>query len=242
MTEQPKRPPRRPVTVSAVERTTPRSVRVTVRGELGDWPEPGPAAYMKIFLPETSAGAIVRTYTVRHFDRDRGEVDIDIALHEGNGPTAQWATTVVPGAPLELSGLARSTFTPAADGGDYLFAGDESALPAIATCLEALPASARATAIVEIADSAEQVPLTSAAAFEVTWLHRGNGSDLSETLAGLDPARFSTTWIACEAGVMRTIRRSFLDAGFPREALATRGYWKRGDANHPDHDTGDDVV
>lgn len=242
MTDQPKRPPRRPVVVSDVARTSPRSVRVTVRGELRDWPEPGPAAYMKLFLPDTPAGAIVRTYTVRHFDRERGEVDIDIALHDGDGPTARWATTVAPGAPLELSGLARSTFTPGADGGTYLFAGDESALPAIATCLEALPASARATAIVEVADSAEQVPLPSAAACELTWLHRDSGSDLTAMLAGLDPARFNTTWIACEAGVMRGIRRMLLDAGVAREALATRGYWKRGDANHPDHDTGDDVV
>ncbi len=239
----PNRPPRRLVVVADVARTTPRTVRVTVRGELADWPEPGPAAHMKVFLPDTPAGPVMRTYTVRRFDRERGEVVVDFTLHEGDGPAARWAARVAPGAGLELAGRSRSTFEPVPDGGTYLFAGDESALPAIATCLEALPSSAKATAVVEVADRAEEQPLRSAAALDVRWLHRDAGETLADAVADASAATaYTQVWVACEADVMRAIRRALLDAGYSKEALKTRGYWKRGESDHPDHDTGEDLV
>ncbi len=39
---------------------------------------------------------------------------------------------------------------------------------------------------------------------------------------------------------MRRLRATLLDSGVDRQSLQTRGYWKRGEANHPDHDTGED--
>jgi NADPH-dependent ferric siderophore reductase len=48
-------------------------------------------------------------------------------------------------------------------------------------------------------------------------------------------------WVACEAAAMRRIRQHFLrDRGLPARSLVTRGYWRLGAANHPDHDYGDD--
>jgi NADPH-dependent ferric siderophore reductase len=230
------------VTVVEVVQPTPRTVRVTVQGELGDWPEPGPAAHMKVFLPDTTAGPVMRTYTVRHFDRERGLVAIDFFLSDGLGPATQWANRAVPGMRLELSGRARSMFAPDPDGGRYLFAGDESALPAIATCLEALPGSARATAIVEVEDAEEEVPLASDGTVDGSWLRRGDGDLLDAVLGAATASEYDVIWVACEAGTMRVIRRSLLDAGVPIERLKTRGYWKRGEENHPDHDTGDEIV
>ena len=40
---------------------------------------------------------------------------------------------------------------------------------------------------------------------------------------------------------MRGMRRYFLgERRLPVSALVTRGYWRIGEANHPDHDYGDD--
>ncbi len=155
-----------------VSMPTPGFVRVIAQGELADWPEPGPAAHMKVFLPDTPTGPVVRTYTVRDWDRERGAVTIDFSLNEGAGPATQWASRVVAGMRLELAGRSRSTFTPHGEAARYLFAGDETALPAIATCVAALPAAASATVILEVADAAEQQVLESNAQLDIRWLHK----------------------------------------------------------------------
>lgn len=220
---------------------TPRVVRVVAQGELSDWPEPGPAAHLKVFLPDTPVGPVMRTYTVRDWDRERGAVTLDFSLNEGAGPATQWASRVVAGMRLEIAGRSRSTFTPR-DGGRYLFAGDETALPAITTCVAALPPSATATVILEVADAAEQQPLVSNAGLEVYWLYHGAASEsrFAETVVRMVKAEAPTdVWIACEAQLMRIVRRTLLDGGLPAAQLSTRGYWKRGESDHPDHDTGE---
>jgi len=230
------RPPRKPVIVTGSERLSPHFVRVRVEGDLGEWPEPGAAAHMKVFLPEDGETAM-RTYTVRSFDRAKGEVAVDFVLHPGNGPAARWARDVAAGAALELSGQARSTFAPADGVTRYLFAGDASALPAIATCLEALPAGTAATVVAAIPEPADELPLVSAAALDMRWLHAPDEDAFADAVEGVDAER---AWVACEATLMRRVRASLLER-YARELVSTRGYWKRGEANHPDHDTGDDV-
>lgn len=237
-------PPRCPVTVVNVTQPTPRTVRVTAQGDLADWPEPGPAAHTKVFLPDTPSGPVMRTYTVRRFDRSRGQVAIDFILHEGLGPATQWAARVVPGMRMELGGRSRSTFTPAEDGGSYLFAGDETAVPAIATCLEALSCSATVTVFIEVADADEAQPLASQATVGGQWFLRGGtGPGFAEAVqAAACAADYSYVWVGCEAGTMRGIRRGLLSAGVPVGRFGTRGYWKRGVPGHTDHDTGEEIT
>jgi NADPH-dependent ferric siderophore reductase len=231
------------MTVINVSRPTPRVVRIVMQGQLDDWPEPGPAAHTKIFLPDTPSGPVMRTYTVRDWNRERGEVTIDMALNDGNGPATQWAASATAGMKLELGGRNRSTFEPSPDGGSYLFAGDETAVPAITTCVATLDAGTAATVILEVADAAEQQQLASDADLDLRWLHQEPpGDDFSakvlEAAAELKPAHI---WLACEARTMRVIRRALLDSGFPVAQMSTRGYWQRGEADHPDHDRGEDV-
>ena len=48
-------------------------------------------------------------------------------------------------------------------------------------------------------------------------------------------------WVACEATAVHVIRRQLLArASVNPNWLHTRGYWKHGAANHPDHDMGTD--
>jgi NADPH-dependent ferric siderophore reductase len=224
------------VVVRSAEWLTPRFVRITVAGDLADWPEPGPAAHMKVFLPRPVGESVMRTYTVRRFDRQRGEVVVDFVLHEGNGPAASWATAAAPGDLLELSGRSRSTFEPDVNPCAYLFAGDASALPAIATCLESLPSAASAVVVGMVGDPADALPLESDAKLDVRWLY---GSSDDGFVAAVEDVPADRAWVACEATVMRRVRVGLLSR-YERGALSTRGYWKRGEANHPDHDTGDE--
>jgi len=48
-------------------------------------------------------------------------------------------------------------------------------------------------------------------------------------------------WIACEAAAMRRIRDYLMgEIGVAGERLHTRGYWRLGETNYPDHDYGKD--
>jgi NADPH-dependent ferric siderophore reductase len=56
------------------------------------------------------------------------------------------------------------------------------------------------------------------------------------------PAGEARVWVAAEAGVIRRIRSDLLGRrGLDPRQVVTRGYWKAGTANHPDHDYGDDT-
>ena len=98
----------------------------------------------------------------------------------------------------------------------YLIGGDAAALPAMATLLEALPASCFAHVFAEVTDGSERINLESPARFSTTWLHhdgviRQAGRKLEKAVREFSfPAGSGRIWIGCEAGVMRDIRRHLL--------------------------------
>ncbi len=64
---------------------------------------------------------------------------------------------------------------------------------------------------------------------------------LSQALASaeLPDGRGWRAWVACESNAVRSIRGELLARdGVQADQLHTRGYWKAGVANHPDHDMG----
>ena len=130
---------------------------------------------------------------------------------------------------------------------DAALAGDDAALPAIATILDALPAGVAARVLVEVADEHEERPLVSAAQLDITWLHRGPASNqvdmaLEQAIRSMElPAGNGRIYIGCEAAAMRRIRRHLLqERGLDPKSIVTRGYWKLGDINYTDHDYGED--
>jgi NADPH-dependent ferric siderophore reductase len=130
----------------------------------------------------------------------------------------------------------------------YLIGGDATALPAMATLLEALPASCFAHVFAEVADGSERLKLESSARFTTTWLHHGGdigqaGRKLERVVREFSfPEGSGRVWIGCEAGVMRDIRRHLLSGrGMNRTHAHTQGYWKYGAVNHPDNDRGQDI-
>lgn len=231
---------RRPVVVVGVGLTTPRMLRMIVRGDLSDWPEPGPAAQIELLLPDTPVGPVVRTYTVRGWDRKLGEVMIDMSLNDGHGPATQWACRAVVGMRLEISGESRTTFEPATEGGSYVFAGDESALPAIATCLASLPSSAKAVAVVEVANAEEREEFVSHAETRVRWLYRTLSGPkhtfakaVTNEVAATQP---SAVWLASSTEVVSSVKSCLLGSGYPAAQLNAWEYWGReAQASHEPH-------
>jgi NADPH-dependent ferric siderophore reductase len=235
------RKPRYPATVKRVEHLTPRMVRVTFTSpELADFGWNGPAAHIKLIFGGPAAQAngasseaprpAMRTYTPRRFDRESRELDVDFILH-GEGPASTWASQAAVGHTLTIAGPGRNyVVDPGAEW--FLLVGDETAIPAISTILETLPASASATVFLEVADREDQVKLPPHANAAVTWLHRGHdprhaGGPLEANLRNYQmPSGSGRIYVACEAGAMRRIRAHLLtDRTINREHVITRGYW-----------------
>jgi NADPH-dependent ferric siderophore reductase len=244
------RKPRYPATVTRVTKLTPRMVRVTFSSpELGEFGWNGPAAHIKLIFGNVVEGAArppMRTYTPRRYDRGTRELDVDFVLH-GEGPASSWASQASVGQTLTVAGPGRN-YVVDANAEWFVLVGDDSAIPAIATILEHLPPSARATVFLEVVDGAEEHRIHAGSNAAITWLHRGEdaakaGTLLERTLRDFQfPAGSGRVYVACEAGAMRRIRKHLLtERGLSRDHIVSRGYWKLGETDHPDGDYGQDA-
>ncbi len=185
----------------------------------------------------------VRTMTVRHVDLPARQITVDIAVHGEHGIAGPWAVAAQPGQPMYLMGPGGAyTPDPAADW--HLLAGDESALPAIAVALEALPANAVGKAFIEVAGPEDEIELTAPEAVEVSWVYRGGRADLvPEDRAGdfapLIEAVANAQWLPGQVhvfihgeaqAVMHNLRpyiRTKRDVEV-KWASSISGYWRRG--------------
>jgi NADPH-dependent ferric siderophore reductase len=222
---------------------TPHMIRVTLTGdELADFPGEGPDRRIKMFfpvegqerpaVPRASTGGpvwpagearpTIRTYTVRRFDPAAAELDVDFVVHAGYGPAAAWAQAAEPGAWVGVSEPGGRWEPQEAD--FHVVIGDESALPAIATVLEALP-GATVLGFVEVADAAEEQDLP------VTWVHRGDAQAGEPLVAAVEAAVFpdgvGQAWLAGESAAVKEIRAHLLGPrAFDRRKVYATGYWR----------------
>ncbi len=219
--------------VTSVTGLTPRMTRVRLGGEgLRDL-RAFPGQTVQLLVPEDGSPAR-RDYTVRHYDPAAAVMDVDFALH-ADGPATRWARQAEAGQVVEFVGPAgRYWPDPTADW--HLFAGDETALPAIAGMTESLPAGAPSWAYLEVADGAEEQPLPAT----VRWLHRGGvepgGSTvLEDALAAAElPAGRGRIWVAGHTPTVRSIRARLLERGaVDRRDLYVRGFWDRAPSGRP---------
>ncbi len=238
-------------TVLRTTRPTPHVVRVVLGGEgLAGFAPAHTDSYVKLQFPPPGAPyaapfdhddvqarlpreqwPATRTYTVRRWDAAAGELTIDFVVHGDEGVAGPWAVAARPGDTLQLLGPG-GAYTPAADAGWHLLAGDETALPAISAALEALPGDARAEVFVEVAGSEEEQPLAGGPGVRVTWVRRGRapGTALVAAVVGADlPPGDVHVFVHGEAGAVRELRRFVrTELGVPRERLSVSGYWRLG--------------
>ncbi|MEV7186751.1 siderophore-interacting protein [Kitasatospora sp. NPDC093102] len=191
-------------------------------------------AYLAI--PEAER-PVMRSFTLRRRRPGTRLVEIDFVLHGDTGPAAAWALRAAPGDRLGMVGPSALyappvAFTEAAADADWvLLAGDETALPALATLVEALPEGERVYAWIEVADRAERQDLEGRADLEVEWLYRDGaapGTVLTEAFRdAVLPGGEPFVWLAGEAGAVRTIRRHLVEQqGVPKENIDFSGYWR----------------
>ncbi len=252
-------PPFRVASVRGIEHLTHRMVRVGLAGrELEGLTVDLPAASVRLLLP-SPAGAdlvlpswngnefllpggvrpIIRTFTPRRVDTERGELDVLIVVH-GHGSASTWAETAVAGAPAAISGPGRG-FTIAPDAAGFVLAGDETALPAIGQLLEGLPPDRPVDVHLEVADPGARLELPDHPTATVEWhdlpADGTPGATLVHAVRHVEMAAGTRVWAAGEAAAMQRIRRHlFEERGWPRAHSAVRGYWKHGRSADRDRD------
>ncbi|WP_326823224.1 siderophore-interacting protein [Streptosporangium sp. NBC_01756] len=124
----------------------------------------------------------IRTYTVRAVRPWQHELDIDFVLHGDTGPASRWVAAALPGHRAVVVGpnaahpgpTGGQEWAPPAGVAHLLLAGDETAVPAIATIAESLSGDVRAKVLLEVPEAADALPLRVRPGVEVTWLPRGS--------------------------------------------------------------------
>jgi NADPH-dependent ferric siderophore reductase len=245
--------PRRAGVATLVSRRslTPKMIRVTLAcDDFGsEWPAEQPGEIItllflppgeRIILPERGwvfpPGAPEqewRNYTVRRHDREAGEIDVDVVLHEPRGAACTWADDAPIGAGVGYAGL-RVDYRPRDDAEWLLLCGDETALPAIAAILESPSAADRVIAVVEVPDGGEEHPLDLPPGARLEWVHRGGAPaattrHLADALRAVElPDGPGQVWGAAESRVARDLRTVLRDErGMPRTHVSAKGYWLR---------------
>jgi NADPH-dependent ferric siderophore reductase len=214
-------------TVRRLERLSPSFTRVTFGGsDLADFGADGLDQRIKVVLPLESTGFDTfpsgdwwadwralpdharnpfRTYTARAVRPALGEVDVDFVVHADGGPAAAWLAAVQVGddamlvGPDATSGVSGSGVEWNPRGASsVLIAGDETAVPAVSSIVESLPADARGCVFLEVPTPADVLELAAPPGVSVHWLARsesgaGHGARLVEAVRGWT-ARYVTAW------------------------------------------------
>ena len=235
------KPPTHRVTVTGVERLTPNMRRLTFEGDtLRTMSVPLPAQWLKVVLPGAAGEAGPnRAYTVRRFYQEWGAMEVDFVLHGDTGPASAWARRAEVGDVVHLGGP-RGGHKVDPQARWRLLAGDETALPAIASILDALPDDDVPTRVVVEVPSLDDVqPLRRSAATEIQWLAREGqrsrpGSLLADRLSGLSlPVALGQVFLAGEGTAVRTMKQDLARRVSPA-GMEAKGYWLLGQADHRD--------
>jgi len=175
-----------------------------------------------------------RTYTLRWVDTEAQELAIDFVVHGDEGLAGPWAAKARPGELLTFTGPG-GAYNPNPEADWYLFAGDEAALPAIAACIESLPAHAAGQAFLEVGSQDDVQPISAPAGLTVTWLFRdgvpAGSSDLLPTAVARAewPAGTVDVFAHGERGYMKALRDVlFVQRGLQRSQVSLSGYWAQG--------------
>jgi NADPH-dependent ferric siderophore reductase len=207
-------------------------ILVPARGGTPVWPRYGVDG--RIAWPKGEDELVVRPYTIRGVDAERGELWIDFLQHPAPGITTPGADFARDAQPGELIGLLGPGSGGLPKASSILMIGDESSLAAIARIAEEAPEGTTIRAIIEVENAAEEQPLTSAGRLDVTWLHRsgyaaGATNVLRQEAARAIEAADADTfmWVACEKEDVRAIRVLLNSRGHDRSLRYVAWYWER---------------
>lgn len=230
---------------------TPSLRRVVIEGaELTEMDVADPGAGMRLLLPpapdrpidrpvwngnayfaEDGSRPPIRTMTPLDQDPAAGRLAFEVVRHDG-GLLTPWVDAVALGGQVAVSGPSRGyLLDPGVSA--VIYAGDESALPAIAQLVRSAPDDVAVHVVIELRDREARVTLADRPALTVEWLTAEDrpGDALVAAVAALDLGDERPLWAAGEAAAMQRIRTEVVrPRDMSRAAAHVRGYWKHGRA------------
>lgn len=238
--------------VQSVEKLSPGMVRVVLgEGDLANFEPsaatdayinaqfpPADAPYQPPFTDDDLAEVATelrpkrRRITVRNWDPTHELLTLDFAVHGDGGFAGPWAKRAQPGDRLQFKGPGGS-YRPDPDVDWHLFAGDESALPAIAASLEALSSQDHAVAFIVVDGPAYEQSIVSGPNVDLRWLHRETSPDPEQLLLkAVTDLEFLPgpvgLFVHGEAGEVRAVRKHLLaDRDLDIAEASISAYWRR---------------
>lgn len=213
--------------IAAIVDRSPQVRAITFRSPdlLGfEW-KPG----QDLMLEVPGMDSVRRRYTIRRSDPREGTVDIEVVLH-GDGPFSRWAANATVGDHIEGIGP-RGVITVRPDARHHLFVADQSAVPATFAMLEALPAGTFATAVL-VADKDLVASEPSEFAADVTIDVVGPG-EVTEHLRTVTIGDGTVAYVNGERSLVRDAVDMLTARGLSSDAIASKAYWRRDQANAP---------
>ena len=228
---------------------TPRVQRVTVGGcGLAGFPVAGADAFAYLLLPPAGRDQLtigldfdwgqVRSmpreerprgayYSIRHHRPELLEIDLDVVRHR-DGVASGWAQAAAPGDKAALWGP-RVLFRPPADHAWTLLVADDTAVPAMLSILDHLPAHHRVVAVAEVADPDEVRDVEPGPCVDLRWRCRNRGEHASDAVRTLRlPPGPGYAWGGGEHGWVQEVDELIASGhGLPPERRSLTSYWRR---------------
>jgi NADPH-dependent ferric siderophore reductase len=236
--------------IETIERPAPTLVRLVLNGDglAGYEPVPYTDGYVNVAIPPAGAPYAApfalddlrslpreqrpfrRRITVRRWDPASRRLTLEFVTHGDAGAAGPWAANAREGDALVFTGPA-GAYAPDAGAHWHLMVGDESALPAIAASLEAVPPGAPVVVRLVCDGPGHELALTTPGRLDLTWLHRtGDPEQLADAVEALTfPTGRVHAFVHGEAGETRAVRRHLLaDRRLDAAQLSCSPYWRRG--------------
>jgi NADPH-dependent ferric siderophore reductase len=208
---------------------TPRTVRLTLFGPSLVGLSSLPAQDVEVIVSDGLSPSAKRRYTIRNVRPERGEIDVDVVVHEHGGPGSSWAAQAEIGSHVELVGpCGKLQLLPAEW---HLFVGDESSVPAISALCEALPEHEASAVVVQVGSHAD---LMSIASGDVRWVTRdglpaGTVNLLSAAVGEVALPRVDArAYLLGESKVVAILRDALEERGLKRDRIFAKSYWRAG--------------
>ena len=176
---------------------------------------------------------VTRTYTLINLDSSTGDFDVDFVTHGDAGLAGPWARVAEVGEKIGFFGPG-GAWGPSVDYEHFIFAGDESAAPAIGAGLKRLPEGATATAYIEIEAEDRKFELPARDGVDIHWVIRNgatHGTELSRVVrqAGVPDGKNTSWFIHGVAEMIKEMRRFlFVESEVPKQDVSISGYWRIG--------------
>ena len=176
---------------------------------------------------------VTLTYTLINLDSSTGDFDVDFVTHGDAGLAGPWARVAEVGEKIGFFGPG-GAWGPSVDYEHFIFAGDESAAPAIGAGLKRLPEGATATAYIEIEAEDRKFELPARDGVDIHWVIRNgatHGTELSRVVrqAGVPDGKNTSWFIHGVAEMIKEMRRFlFVESEVPKQDVSISGYWRIG--------------